>query len=126
MLKVDWWSPNNNGTSNYTWPDRLFRKENEPNSYTGNWVYTDMIHYYDLWKDVKGKRVDSYSSDLDVMVDSYVDGNKAYVIVNNLAFANKTLMLDIKERNGLALSQLSIKQLYLGESNATKDQNTIV
>ncbi len=125
MLKVDWWSPNNNGTSNYTWPDRLFRKENEPNSYTGNWVYTDMIHYYDLWKDVKGKRVDSYSSDLDVMVDSYVDGNKAYVIVNNLAFANKTLMLDIKERNGLALSQLSIKQLYLGESNATKDQNTI-
>ncbi len=125
MLKVDWWSPSNNGTANSTWPDRLFRKANEPASYTGNWVYTDMIHYYDLWKNVNGKRVDSWSSDLDVMTDAFVTGNKAYVIINNLDFTSKTIDLTVNEDHGLNVSQLTIKQLYLSENNARKDQNTV-
>ncbi len=124
MLKVDWgYNFAGNGD---TWPHRLYRKANEPASYTGNWVYTDMVKLFELWKDVKGTRIDTKSSDLDVMVDAYVTGNKSYVIVNNLAWTNKTIDLNLFETNGLNLTNLKVKQLYLGDSNPVKDQNSVV
>ncbi|TXG34846.1 agarase [Seonamhaeicola maritimus] len=78
---------------NIPYNHRLLRKENEPESYTGKWVYTDLIKFYDLWKNVKGTRVDTYTNDLDVLVDAYVDENKAFVILNNLE--DQTVEIDL-------------------------------
>ena len=72
---------------------RMVRKENEPLSYTGDFVYTDVIKMYDLLKDINGVRVDTYTDNQDIMVDAYVNKNKAYVMINNLDF--KALDLDL-------------------------------
>ncbi|MDO6719433.1 hypothetical protein Q4575_08480 [Psychrosphaera sp. 1_MG-2023] len=50
------------------------------------WVYSDLVMFYQLWSDVKGTRIDTHSSDPDVLVDSYVDDNTSYVILNSLEF----------------------------------------
>ncbi len=74
---------------------RLLRRENEPRFYTGDFIYTDVIKMYDLLKDIKGTRVDTYSNNQDIMVDAYVDGNKAYVMINNLDFKDVDLDLSV-------------------------------
>ncbi|MEM9528551.1 MAG: T9SS type A sorting domain-containing protein, partial [Bacteroidota bacterium] len=88
------WGFNNSAGVPYT--ARLMRRENEPVDYSGQWVFAETVQFYQLWSDVKGTRVDSRADDLDILVDAYVDGNKAYVIVNNLEFSPKNLHLDIK------------------------------
>ena len=72
---------------------RMLRRENEPASYTGAFIYTDVIKMYDLLKDINGTRVDTYTDNQDIMVDAYVDGKKAYIMINNLDF--KAISLDL-------------------------------
>ena len=47
-------------------------------------MYTEIVKFYQLWANVKGTRVDTKSCNLDTQIDTYVNGNKAYVIINNL------------------------------------------
>ncbi len=74
---------------------RMMRRENEPESYTGDYVFSDLVLVNRLWKDVKGTRIDTKTSNLDIMCDAYVDGNKAYIAINNLDFDPIDLDLDI-------------------------------
>lgn len=55
-----------------------------PKKYIVKWVYTDRIHFYSLWKDVKGKRVLTSTDNPDIQVQAFVDGKKMYVALNNL------------------------------------------
>ena len=89
MLKGSW-----TGTTPETvWGSRLFRHKNEPASVTGNWVYTDLVKTYQLWSDVKGTRVESRATNPDILTDAYVNGNKAYVIINSLDFETHTVVV---------------------------------
>ncbi|MWW25259.1 T9SS type A sorting domain-containing protein [Algibacter lectus] len=112
IVKAEWGY--NNGIP---YNHRLMRKENEPTSYTGQWVYTDMVKFYQLWSDVNGTRIDTFSDNLDIQVDGYVDGNKAYVILNNLNFTDEEIDLDVIEIDGLSIASLIKKHLYLDGSN---------
>ena len=96
---------------------RLMRKENEPTSYTGQWVYTEMVKLYQLWSDVKGTRVDITSENLDLQVNAFVDNDKAYVIINNLNFISETFDLSLIDVNGTTISSINKKHLYLDGSN---------
>ncbi|WP_282122257.1 T9SS type A sorting domain-containing protein [Algibacter mikhailovii] len=96
---------------------RLMRKENEPISYTGRWVYTDMVKFYQLWQNVNGTRIDTFSDDLDIQVEGYVDGNKVYLILNNLKFSDVNVDLNLVETQGGRISTLNKKHLYLNGSN---------
>lgn len=106
-VKAEW------GTTDvdHTYSHRLLRKENEPASYTGKWVYAETVKIYQLWSDVKGTRVDAKSSNPDIMTDSYVNGNKVYVILNNLNFQSANIKLNLmgSTRN---LQSVKIKHLY--------------
>lgn len=77
------------------WGSRLFRYANEPESKTGDWVYTDRVKTFQLWSEVNGTRVDTRAGDLDIMVDAYVNGNKAYLIINSLALEERTVALNL-------------------------------
>lgn len=67
----------------YTW--RLLRQRKEAPGETGDdWVFTEMVKFYELWSDVKGTRVDSFSTNTDILIDSYVSQDKAYVVISNL------------------------------------------
>lgn len=108
-LKAEWGT---NGVDD-TYNHRMLRKADEPASYSGEWVYTDMIKIYELWSEVKGTRVDSYSNDLDVMVDAYVDRKDAYFILNNLKFSSVNIDLNHLGLGENAIDQVEIKNLYL-------------
>ena len=47
------------------------------------WGWSGIIHFFELWKDVEGTRIDTKSNDNDVQVDAYVNGKHVYVIRNN-------------------------------------------
>ncbi|GAB1855485.1 hypothetical protein MHTCC0001_03190 [Flavobacteriaceae bacterium MHTCC 0001] len=108
-IKAEW------GTSdvNNVYGHRLLRRANEPTAYTGEWVYTHMVKTYQLWSDVKGTRVDSKSNNPDIMTDVYINGDKVYVILNNLDFTSKTVTLNMA---GASNSLQSIKQKHLYRS----------
>ena len=77
LLKANWWK-NDQG---FKYPHRLFRQKKELAGETGDeWVYTEVVKFFQLWSNVKGTRIETKPSSIDVQVDTYVNGNKAYVI----------------------------------------------
>ena len=65
----------------------LWRPENmgvPKNEITG-WVYTNRIHFYDIWKEVKGKRVYVSTSNPDIQVQAFTHDKQLYIALNNLA-----------------------------------------
>ncbi len=115
ILQANWWSPN---TSQGQHPDakyahRLFRQKKELEGETGDeFVYTELVKFYQLWAKVNGKRVDTKSSNLDTQVDSYVDGNKAYIVINNLHHEPRTLDLTVNGFGDANIESILIKHLH--------------
>lgn len=109
VAKAEW------GTSNgipYNW--RLLRKASEgSDGGLDEWVFTEQIKFYELWSDVTGTRVETKSSNLDVMMDAYVDGHKAYVILSNLNDAPEQVRLKLFDGRKTGLKSVKVKQLHL-------------
>ena len=98
---------------------RLFIMEEELNgdlnvtdNPDANWIYSDLLKWYQLWSEVKGTRVDTHSTEIDIQVDGYVDGNTLYLVLNNLEHENKEVELSMVENHGLSISEVSSKHLY--------------
>ncbi|AWB65783.1 hypothetical protein C2869_04725 [Saccharobesus litoralis] len=85
-----------------------------------DWVYSDLILFYQLWAEVKGTRVDTWASDLDIQVDSYVDGKDAYIILNSLEFEDKEIKLNTLGLNANTVAGVNIKHLV-----ASKDDDQV-
>ncbi len=109
MLRSDWGYNEKTGIAHTS---RVMRRKNEPESFTGDYVFGEAIKIFQVWKDVKGKRVETKSTNPDIMVDAYVDGKKAFLILNNLDFEPIELDLSV---NGMAKGAKSIelRHLYL-------------
>lgn len=111
-----------NKAKNSPYPARLMRKVNEPESYTGEWIYSDRVKFYQLWKNVKGTRVDTKSSDLDIQVDAYIDGKKGYLILNNLEETPKIIKLKIFDKYNVAVKSVVKKHLTLSGDTAVLEE----
>ncbi len=109
VVKAEW---GRNQTTQVPYGSRLMRQEDEPASYTGEWVYTELVRFYDLWSDVNGDRVEISSSDPDIQVDAYADGNKVYVILNNTVDQTQTIDLSFVENYGNTVQSVYGKHLY--------------
>lgn len=96
---------------------RLLRKANEPEDYSGDWVWTEYIKFYELWAEVKGLRLDTYSDNLDFQVDAYANGKEVYVILNNIENVAKNFDLNIKGINNNTIESLEVKRLYFSEDS---------
>ncbi|NIJ46206.1 agarase [Wenyingzhuangia heitensis] len=94
---------------------RLLRKANEPESYSGEWVWTEYIKFYELWSDVKGVRLDTHANHLDFQVDAYANGKEVYVILNNIESATIDFNLNIKGVNTNKIESIEVKRLYFTE-----------
>ncbi|KAA1243302.1 carbohydrate-binding protein [Aquimarina sp. RZ0] len=90
----------------------------------GNWQWSEFIKWYELWSDVKGTRVDTKSSDLDIQVDAYIDGEVTYLILNNLERVDKQVDLNFFGSNGNAVQEVKIKHLFLNGNQPTLSENT--
>ncbi len=130
VLKAEWGRDPNTGVA-YNW--RLMRNASEGEGETGDdWVYTEMVKIYELWSDVKGTRVDSYTLDPDIQTDAYIDGNKVYVILNNLYFEEQEVKINISDNYTTALSSVRVKHMYgndgipvLDEESFTSEPGTL-
>ena len=108
ICKAEWGRAANGNP--YPW--RLMRQVNEPASNTGEWVYTELVKFYELWADISGTKVDVLTSDPDLQMDAYVDGDKAYVILHNLTTTTQTINLNTVENFGNILTSVREKRLY--------------
>jgi agarase len=89
------------------------RRSGEPDSYTGDWVFTDQIKFYELWAGVSGQRRFARSSDPNLQVATYVDGKTASIVLNNLVPQQKEVSLSAMGLTGLKAEKLVAKHLYL-------------
>jgi len=109
VLKANWWShPSGN-----KYPYRLMRQKSELAGDSGpQWVYTELLKFFELWKDVGGKRIDTRPTNLDLQTDAYVDGNVVYLILNNLTKDRKEVGLNVPLPPGINLVQIDAKHSH--------------
>ena len=127
LLKAGWWSPSGTQDPNAKYAHRLFRQKKELEGETGDeWVYTEIVKFYQLWANVKGTRVDTKSSNLDTQIDTYVNGNKAYVIINNLHHEPRTVDLSLAGLEDAKIQTILMKHLH-AENNGVPalDETTL-
>lgn len=119
ILKANWWKHE----SGNKYPHRLFRQKKELAGETGDdWVYTEIVKFFQLWSNVNGTRVDTKSNNLDTQVDTYVDGKKVYVIVNNMHLESRTVNLDVKGIGNANIESIYIKHLH-ADNNGIPELN---
>ncbi|WP_370980161.1 agarase [Agaribacterium sp. ZY112] len=112
VVKAEWGRTIQDGVS-IPYGPRLMVQEFERSGVESEtqWVYSDIELFYNLWAEVKGTRVDTWSSDLDIQVDAYVDGDDAYIILNNLEFDATGINLDTLGIDTANISAVNIKHL---------------
>ena len=83
VVKAEWGRREVNGQTVPYGPRLMIQEfERTGDSSQTSWVYSDLVLFYDLWKEVNGTRVDTYATDQDLQVDAYIDGDTAYIILN--------------------------------------------
>ena len=93
----------------------LWKPTNIGQPVVAGWEYTPRIYFFELWKDVIGKRVDINTDNPDIQVQAFVNSNKVYVAVNNLDSVTRTVNLDFA--NGLTgFQNVKIKALKIYDS----------
>ena len=100
-----------NETNNYQpyqavlWRPLSIKKTDNPNKpILDDWVYTTRINFYDLWKEVKGKRVAIESNNPDIQTQAFADGKKLYVALSNLDDKEQKIALDFNKYDNKIVS----------------------
>ncbi|BAX78437.1 T9SS type A sorting domain-containing protein [Labilibaculum antarcticum] len=107
----------------------LWRPKNlgVPLSSTTEWVFTPRVHFFELWQDVRGKRVFVGSNNPDIQTQAFVNEDKMYLALSNLDEKDATVDLaTFEELNDL--SSVRIKSLKIWDNQdplySDKTQNT--
>ncbi|AWB65709.1 hypothetical protein C2869_04310 [Saccharobesus litoralis] len=109
------WGTNAEG---FAYGTRVVRQVKEEEGKTGDeWVFTDLVKFYELWANVKGTRVETRSSNPDVLLDTYVDQNKVYVIVSNLKPGEEKVYLNTFGQQDAQVQSVNIKHLHASAFN---------
>ncbi|WNJ18390.1 hypothetical protein [Pontibacter sp. G13] len=103
----------NDNPNQYPYPWVILKKESN-----GTYTYTHLRKYFELWKDVKGKRVDAQTTDPDLIPGVYVDGNTAYITLHNMETANKTMTLNMLNNMAGNITGVTIRRLRANASGA--------
>ncbi|MCX2784533.1 carbohydrate-binding protein [Microbulbifer thermotolerans] len=92
----------------------------EPVLNSDNWQWSDYIKFYELWADIDGTRVDSVSSDPDVQVQSYVNNNELFIIINNLETVDTTIDLTVAGLNNAQLQNVELRNMHFDNNFDTQ------
>jgi len=92
----------------------------EPQLNQGNWQWSSYIRFFELWADVDGTRVDTVSSDPDVQVHSYVDGNELFVVINNLEKTSTTVNLNVAGINQQQVQNVEMRHMHFDAQSVTR------
>ncbi|WP_010182514.1 T9SS type A sorting domain-containing protein [Aquimarina agarilytica] len=122
ILKAKWWQ----NPDNYKYSYRLLRQNKELEGQTGDqWVYTDFLKFFELWSTVKGTRVDTFANDPDMLIDAYVNKDRAYVILSNLEHHSTSVALNIPELKANTIeAMVNMKHLYADKNGVPVLENS--
>lgn len=88
------------------------------------WQYTERIKFYEIWKGVKGKRVFTKGNNPDIQTQAFVDNNKLYVALNNLAEDTQEVNLDmLSSLEDLKKVNIRTLEIYPKKDPVYIDQN---
>lgn len=121
--KATWFLDTDNNCEPYG--ATLFRPSNPSatDCAAGGFEYTWRVNFFELWQDVQGDRGLIQTSDPDVQAQLFVDGNTAYVAVNNLSDTTETLDLEfVSDLSGF--QNVEIRQLEVPVSAALEPTYT--
>lgn len=86
----------------------------------GTYKYTHLIKFYQLWKDVEGKRIDITSNNPDIQVNAFAKEGKAYIAINSLADEVQEVALDFLNKSNSIISNTTLRRLYLNDKGIPK------
>lgn len=78
----------------------------------GTYTTTDLIKFYDFWKDVTGERTYITSDHPDIQVNAFKNGGKWINIFNNLSGKTHTINLKFSEYDAGLISKYSLRRIY--------------
>lgn len=116
-VKAEWGRRTINGET-VAYSSRLMVQQFERDgSNNTDWVYSDHIYFYKLWKDVEGKRAVSTTTDLDIQSQVFIDGKDAYVVLTSLEFEDSPIKLNALGVENNQLSSIEVKTLAYTDNN---------
>ncbi len=97
----------------WNWDPKFYASMYVPKNYTDQtqWVPTNMLDFYKLFRGVNGRRVKVSCDDPDLQARAFVDGSKLYFIVNNLSESSESIAI-----NGIKSDKVSIRRFSRLES----------
>lgn len=99
--------------NNYTsYSAALFIPDNPQNLKNTTWRLNDKKYFFELWKNVKGERVDITSSNPDIQVQAFKDGGRLYIALDNLDDNPQTVYLNNKN-SWKDVSNVTKRSLYV-------------
>ncbi|WP_282087841.1 beta-agarase [Aquimarina algiphila] len=115
------------GDGNWFYQD----KKNNPDGHPYPWVilrknkdgvkkFTDLKKFYELWKNVSGKRIDITSNNPDIQVNAFLKPEKAYVALNNLHDKEQSIALDFLNKSADHIKNITLRRLYTNTSGIPK------
>ncbi len=124
LLKANWAKPA--GAEYNGYQARLMRELGElPGEQAhGGYIFTHLLKFYQFWAELDGVRVDTWTKDPDIQLDAYVDGSALFLVVNNLEFEDRELILNLNGLESNSLNQLTVTQLY-GDENDLPTLDTV-
>ncbi|MDP4693480.1 MAG: hypothetical protein NWS00_02950, partial [Opitutales bacterium] len=82
-----------------------------------NYFFTKKIDFYELWKGVHGDRTVAYSDNTDVAVATFVEGDEAFICLNNLDDLVTAIRLENLHTSGV-LKSARIRRLNVPPTKA--------
>ncbi len=79
-----WYLNNKKNVKRNSYTSVLFVPEDRQAYPKTNWVINDKVYFFELWKDVKGDRVEITTSNPDIQSMAFRDGNILYLALDNL------------------------------------------
>ncbi len=83
------------------WNQKYYASLLVPNNFQkgSTWHETDLVNFYKLFAEVKGRRVSSFCDDPDIQYNTFVDGENLYIVLNNLSTIDEKIKLNIANYN---------------------------
>ncbi|NLR93346.1 carbohydrate-binding protein [Flammeovirga agarivorans] len=95
----------------------LFIPTNLGQPTVAGWKYSPKIHFYELWKNVSGQRIQVNTSNPDIQAQGFVNGKNLYIALNNLDDNTQSVALNFIEGLG-GLQSITKKALRIYDNSA--------
>lgn len=110
-----WFYNDKRNPDKHPYPWAIIRKTKD-----GTKKFTELKKFYELWKNVKGYRVDIVSDNPDIQVNAFINDKKAYVALNNLHDQEQNVALGFLERGMSNIKNITLRRFYNNASGIPK------